>query len=654
MAEKPGDLQNKFAVSNDSSVVLPANVNFPVVAIGKIYVYENEPIPATDSDRLFGYDALEFAKLPVQMQEAVQQSFVTEQTKRYEEARRLLISTYEKNLETVQQSMTVEMEGDIDLIVEPELQMAQDSGTAKKVTAAIEKGKSAEAAVEEVYSKYVNDLRKNEFTARIAEQIEQQQVVLQHHLHPDKVLSSLRDAPEGSVIFCKSMPPAEIMSFINKDTGENRFAGLVCTEGSIKGHAAIIAKSLGIPFAVVKPENLPVVKNGYDCIIDGAGSGGVVLHPSAALMQEARLQQGRIAEIASQLAERGSASKDVQTLDGLEVSVCANFGTSLEVPAYRKANVQGIGLYRTEMAENMRSDSAPEIDEDQWLKIFTQNIRSASGASGIIIPMTVRTLDIAGDKAGRFAGKSPEEKADYEARVTKTQMGAFLRLNHDLAQSGSPGRIKVMIPMIASVEQMEKMQKQFDDRAAELGVPSFKLGCMGEVPALFHKLDRLDVAFMSIGSNDLIHGLLETDRYHASSSLHYDPTDVSVLRVLDRAVCFGEEKDIPISMCGDMVSEPRYLALVLGSGITNLSTGLNAAPITKEIVRRIDSQEARQLVQILKNTPGRTERERILDEYNATRLGLYKDGVLDINWRPDQRGAFDPNPPGGAPDSHPA
>lgn len=655
MTDKPGDLQNKFAVSNDSSVVLPAGVNFPVVAIGKIYVYENDPIPATDSDRLFGYDALEFAKLPTQMQEAVQQSFVAEQTARYDEARKMLISTYEKNIETVHQSMTVEMEGDIDLIVEPELAIAQDDGIAKKIRGLIEKGKSAEAAVDEAYGKQIAQLRSNDFTARFAEQIEQQLVVLQHHLHPTKVLSSLRDAPEGAIIFCKSMPPAEIMSFINKDTGENRFAGLICTEGSMKGHAAIIAKSLGIPFAVLKAESVPVVKNGYDCIIDGSSVGGnVVLHPSAAVMQESLSHKRRMQEIADQLESLGAASRDVQTLDGTEVAVYANFGTSLEAPAYRKANVQGIGLYRSEMAENMRSDSAPEIEEDQWLKIFRENIKAVSGPSGIIVPMTVRTLDIAGDKAGRFAGKSPEEKAAYEAKVTKTQMGALLRLNHELTQSGSPNRIKVMIPMIGSVEQMEKMQKQFDDRAAELGVPSFKLGCMGEVPALFHKLDRLDEAFMSIGSNDLIHGLLETDRYHASSSIHYDPTDVSVLRVLDRAVCNGKEKDIPISMCGDMASEPRYLPLVLGSGITNLSTGIKASAMTKAVVRRIDMQEVQQLVQILKNTQGREDRERILDDYNATRLGLYKDGQLDMSWRPDTRRPFLPMGPDGPSGSEPA
>lgn len=655
MADKPGDLQNKFSVSNDTSVVIPAGVNLPVVAIGKIYIYDNAFIPATDNDKLFGYDALEFSKLSTKMQDVVQQSFVAEQTLRYEEARKLLISTYEKNIENVHQAMTVEMEGDLDLIVGPELEIARDEGMARKITATIARGKSAEAAVEEVYSKFVADFRKNEFTARIAEQVEQQQVVLQHHLHPSKVLSSLRDAPEGSIIFCNSIPPAEVMSFINKETGKSRFAGLICTEGSMKGHAAIIAKSLGIPYAVLKADSLPVVKNGYDCIIDGSsGEGSVVLHPSATVMQEGVVQRERIKAILENLAARGTASREVQTLDGVPVTVYANFGTSLEAPAYREANVAGIGLYRTEMAENMRSDSAPEIDEDQWLKIFRENIKAASGVSGIVIPMTVRTLDIAGDKAGRFAGKTPEEKAAYEAKVTKTQMGALLRLNHELTQAGAPDKIKVMIPMIASIEQMKKMQEQFDNRAAELSVPSFKLGCMGEVPALFHKLDNLDVAFMSIGSNDLIHGLLETDRYHASSSLHYDPTDVSVLRVLDRAVCFGQQKNIPISMCGDMASEPRYLPLVIGSGITNLSTGIKASPITKELVRRIDQGEASELVQVLKNTQGREDRERLLDSYNATRLGLYQDGLLDMEWRPDTRRAFVPSGPQQTPDSSPS
>lgn len=643
MTEQEGHISSKFKVSNDSSVFIPARVNLPLVSVGKIYMYENDPIPPTDTDKVFGYDPVEFVSLDPAFIDQIKESFIQEQTQRYTEARKLLISTYEKYEEDVQHNLAVEMEGDADFNITTEVMFARGQGVADDIIQEISRGKSAEAAAVIGYNKRMDRYRtaKSGVVAHVPEQLEQQLTVLQHHLHPTRVLSSLRDAPEGSVIFCKNIPPAEVLGFVNKDTGLPRFAGIICTNANLRGHAAIIAKSLGIPFVVVDPAHLPTVKTGYECIIDGgSGSGGIVLHPSAALMKEAVRQKTRLEDINEQLRQKSSSDEPLTTLDGQAVSVYANFGSSFEAQLFKRANVEGIGLYRTEMAENMRTQP---ISEDHWIKIFRKNLQDCSAGEGQYTEAVIRTLDIAGDKVGRFKERSDEEKAKYEAEVTKVQMGALLRLNHELVQQGHEGKIKVMIPMISSVEQMEAMQKLMDQLAAERHVPTIKLGCMGEVPALFDKLDRLDVAFMSIGSNDLVYGFLDPNRrYEADSMVKYDPTDLSVLHALGKAVVFGQEKDIPISICGDMASEPRYLPLVIGAGITKLSAAINSAPLTKEIIRRIDSREAKALFELLQNTPGRSERERILDHFNATRLGLWQDGRIDMDWNEFGRKPFDP------------
>lgn len=638
-------ISDQFQVHNDSSHLVLAQVNLPIVAGGKIYVYENNPIPPTDSDKVFGYDPVEFVRLDEDVRKVIEARFIQEQTERYNRARLDLVGTYESYYENVMENMTVEMEGDVDVIIGPELGIAKDeNGTlANEIYEEIKKGKSAEVAVHTVYQDKIDFLKSNEFTERIAEQIEQQRTVLQHHLHPDISYSSLRDAPEGSIIFCKNLPPAEVMSFVNKETGTPRFAGLVCTEASLKGHAAIIAKSLGVPFALVDPKSLPTINSGVECIIDGmSGPGSIVLDPSEALKREIRMQHFGLVQDEDLLKKRSQSDEPIRTLNGEDVSIFANFGASLEAIPFREAHVEGIGLYRSEMAENMRSDSAPSISENHWIKIFRNNLKECSPDGEQFVSACIRTLDISGDKAGKFSKKTPEEKAQYEAKVTRTQMGALLRLNQEMEESGQGGKLKVMIPMIASIDQMEAMQAQMDELAAERGVPTIKLGCMGEVPALFDKLDRLNVAFMSIGSNDLIHGLLETDRYHASSSMNYDPTDPSVLKALEKAVQFGKDKDVPISICGDMASEPRYLALAIGAGIRTLSAGINRAPVAKEVVRRIDTREAEALFELIKETSSRTERERILDHFNASRLSLWPEGRVGMDWNEFARHPFAP------------
>ncbi|MBK6895860.1 MAG: hypothetical protein IPH06_04645 [Alphaproteobacteria bacterium] len=649
MTEQDGHIKGKFAASNDPAVHIPARVNLKTVGVGKTYLFEADLIPVTDGHKLFGCDAFEFAKMEKPMQEAVQMAFVAEQTAVYLEARKLQISTYEKYHHYVCENMYVEQEGDADFVAQMDVLVCQDEGTMREIIGEIHKGKSAEAAAEAVYRPKMNRLLALPDTEEYAaikpkaELLRDHLIVLQHHLHPTKEYTSLRDAPDGAVVVAKTIPPAEMFSFVDRQTGGLRLAGAVLTEANPKGHTGLMAKSLGVPVAFVNPEHMPTMKFGYDAVIDGSSaSGALILHPSAAVLNEFTRQRDILAQNAEALAQRHDSSRQLRTLDGTPVHVFGNFGASPEVPSYRKARVEEIGLLRIEMALNLRTDSAPEIDEDQWMKIIEHNLRECAGGDGYV-RATIRTLDIAGDKAGKFAGKSNEEKAAYELKVTRTQMGSLARLNHKLEQEGHPGKIKIMIPMIASPDEMSEYQQMMDEIAAERNVPTIKLGCMGEVPALFDKLDKLDVAFMSIGSNDLIHFILEADRYSAGTASFYDPTDPSVLMALEKAAVFGKEKDIPISLCGDMASEARYVPLVIGAGIMNLSCALNSAPVTKEIASRIDVNEARTLFQLLKDTDRRADRERILDHFNATRLGLSPEGKLDMDWSEHTRRDFAPS-----------
>ncbi len=642
MTDKPDSIKEEFAKSSsDISLRVPANVSADAIAVGKIYVYENGLIPPSDTDQVFGYDPISFADMDPDIRQSIQDKFIKEQSERYEEARKLLIQTYERHYKNVCSNMMVEMEGDCDKMLEAEIAMVKSDSTASEILAEIAKGKTAEVAAANIYGNYIEVFKAMDDPALAskAELVEQQLATLQHHLHPDKVMSSLDEAPEGAVIFCKSIAPVDVINFMDNEKGKPRFAGIICTEGSMEGHSAIIAKSLGIPYCIIDDSNLPNIKSGYDCIIDGS-SREVILHPDSDMLgkygdkRESKQQEYEVFE------KRSKKSKSAKTLDGKKIHIFANFGTSVEAGILRKANVEGIGLYRSEMAENMRSSASSVISEDHWYKIFRQNMEACSDKEGGFALTYFRTLDIAGDKAGKNSDKTPEEKAAYERKVTITQMRSLLRLKNDLAQDGVRNKVKVMIPMISSPSDVKEMQELMDEQAADLGVETIKLGYMLEIPAIFDKLDELDADFVSIGSNDLIHGLLGVGRYGAESKDAYDPTDPAVLDAIEKAVEFSNSKNVPLSICGNMASNPRYTAVLVGAGIERLSTGIHESAIIKEVIRRIDSNEAAELFDELKSTQDRAGREAVLDRFNASRLGLGADMIPDIDWQAEDREKF--------------
>ncbi len=646
MADKPGDLSNKFQTADtDTSVFVNALVNRSgSVSIGKIYIHDTEPMPEPEDSTLFGHNPLEFAKMDKDVQEAIQERFYDNQIKKFEEAGKLLIQTYQSRCDLIDRGgLAVELEGDLDVQANIELAMAMEVATRAtfrdRVDASVKAGKSIERAVYEGFEMNIERARGNSVLEHVIPQYESMRDVMLRHLHPDKTVSVLEDAPDGSVIFCSTLAPSEVLGLVDVETGEPKFAGVVAKTGSLRGHSPSMSRSLGVSYAIVDPDDLPPVKNGYNCVID-ADEKAVVLHPGKTLLDEFRSHKEGLDELRAELRSRSAKTRNVKTLDGTAVTFQSNFGSSREVSAYKAAHVSGVGLYRTEIAENMRSDAAPTLTKDDWKKIFRSNMFACSHKDGKPISMTVRTLDIAGDKAGRYAGKSPEAKAKIEEEATAKQIQALLELNRDLKAEGHKGKIKIMVPMIESPAHMKDWQDYADRMAEELECDPLKLGCMGEVPALFNELDDLDVSFISIGSNDLINGYLQTDRYHANSSELYDPTVPAFLEAVGKAVDYGEDKNVPVSICGDMASDPRYTVLAVGAGLRTLSTGLASAHIVKEIVKRIDVQEAEELFELMVNTQARSERERILDHFNETRLGLSREGYPDMDWSSESRRMF--------------
>ncbi len=638
---QPPALSQSFeSVQPEAAVTLKCQSTTQASAKGSIFVIENDRIPPTDGDKEFGHEPAVFAKLPPAVSEQIKAEFVREQAAMFQDARAKTIQTYKNHLAELQQNMMVELKGVADSSLEAEIMMLDSENIPQQVIAAIESGKSAAVALDESYQEMIDMFAAmdNPETAKLANELMQHRATMQHHLHPDKTVATYDAVPQGSIIVAnEGIPLAAVVGLIDVKTGKPKVAAIVTTKGSLTSHAAIIARSLGIPYVRIDEAEAKHLKNGEVCILDGA-KGQFLVQPSRATAEafDTRIEAQKAARAA--LDRKWHLKRTVSTLDGQEIKVFANLGVSIEAPSVRAANPSGIGLLRTEVAQSM---SLERISADKWYEIFEHNARACAFKDGRYIEMTIRTLDEAGDK-GKHAlnDEDRKEQEKREEQIIAAQMLAMLRLNRDLSEKGQKGKIKVMIPMIGQIADLEAMQCKFDAIAEEHGLPTLKLGTMVEVPSVIDQLDNLDADFFSVCSNDLICSLLGIDRYDKESvKQKYDPLNFTVLSELERVTSAGDKRGIPTSICGDIASQPKYMSVLAGLGFRKLSSGVDDITRNKEVISRIDTQEARLLVEHLKSmkTETREAREEYLAQWNETHLGLKPNGMPIPDWqKPDK------------------
>lgn len=602
----------------------------PKIATGEIFVLENNRIKPSDEDRSlrYGLNEDEIEGISKDALDQVKEDFIAEQTERYNDARSRTIVTYQNYLSGAENAL-IEVRDIAQESLKAELGMVEDPSIQTKALSKIKEGASAEVAVDDIYEESIERFSgmDNPYFKKTVVELEQHRAAFQHHLHPDKTLTTLDNMKEGTLLVSQTFPLHALSSFRNYETGQVIVNGAITDEGSLESHGAILIGSMGVPYARVDMNDMERMKNGDKAIMDGRRE-AILVHPNNVILGEYEVLVDRQAGRAQSLLEKSSKQKSVTTNDGVKVNIHANLAVSHEVYALKKANPEGIGLYRTEIAASMRENN---IDANKWKEIFKHNMAASAPEGSEYIGTTIRTIDLAGDKSDL----PKDEREDREESMTKKQMLGLLQLRHELVEEGYEEKLKVMVPTIASTEEMHAMQKMMDDQAEELGVKSIKLGCMVEIPSLLTELDKLDVAFMSVGSNDLVHSILGIDRYDKESIKKTDRTNPAVLKALDQVTSVGAERNIPVSICGDMASLPKYTALLIGAGFTNMSAGVDDIPSVKEMVSRVNTDEAEQLFDVLLDTETRAEREEILADYNA-RLGLTPDGKIDMNWQPPE------------------
>jgi phosphocarrier protein FPr len=374
--------------------------------------------------------------------------------------------------------------------------------------------------------------------------------------------------------------------------------GILTAEGGPTSHAAILARSLGIPAVVAAGRNVLDMPEGTTVLIDGS-TGEVVVDPDPDRLRRADAAATAAAEratIAATLAHQPSI-----TVDGTVIEVAANIGSVPEAAAAVASGADGVGLLRTEFVFLGRDTAPDEAEQEATYRAIAE----AMGGRRLVI----RTLDIGGDKPVPFAPQPSEENPFLGVRglrlglrrtdLLATQLRAVARVAGD-------HRVSVMFPMVTTVGELVTAKDMLDAAFADVGATAadgFEVGVMVEVPAVAVLADRLapHVDFFSIGTNDLTQYVMAAERGHPALAAMADPLHPAVLRLIGTVCDAAAAHDVWVGVCGEAGGDVVAAPVLIGLGVAELSAAVTLVPAVKQAVRAVDLPAARELAKAVRD-----------------------------------------------------
>ncbi|MFL5103021.1 MAG: phosphoenolpyruvate--protein phosphotransferase [Xanthobacteraceae bacterium] len=529
------------------------------------------------------------------------------------------VGTLQSDLDVMLERGDVADGGEHRDVLEAYRMFAYDRGWMRRLREAVMTGLTAEAAVERVQS----DAR--------ARMLRQTDPFLRDRLHDLDDLAhrlmrqltgqdhapSRELLPDNAVIVARSMGPAALLDYDRK-----RLRGLVLEEGGPNSHVAIVARALGIA-TVGQIENATGAADPGDAIIVDGTTGDLHVRPppdvETAYIERVRLRARRQAQY---LALR---DKPCVTRDGEPVSLLLNAGLMVDLPHIAETGAAGIGLFRTEL-QFMISPAFPRATEQ--FALYQAVLNAADGR-----PVTFRTLDIGGDKVLPYMRSVEEENPALGWRAIRLGLdrpGLLRSQVRALLKAGSDRELKVMFPMIATVDEFDRAKAMVERELTHLRRHQYVLpervevGAMVEVPSLLFQLDELleRADFLSVGSNDLVQFLYAADRGNSLVASRFDPISAPVLRALkdiaDRAQAHGK----PVTLCGEMASKPLGALALIALGYRSLSVTASAVGPVKAMLIELDARKARSALLPLIDAPSKGASLRAKLEAFAAAEGL--------------------------------
>lgn len=469
------------------------------------------------------------------------------------------------------------------------LMMARSPELAGEIERLIkEKNFSPEHACSQVLRRYVKLFQNlgNQYHAERAHDIfDLENRLLQKLL--GKQRQELSELTEPVLILARNLTPSETASL------KREFVMGFATEvGGPTSHTAILAGALELPAVVGIGDFLSEVNGGDIVIIDG-NRGEVVINPVESVLAEYRESQQKFRSDYAVLELDRSA--EPVTADGVRIQILGNIEFPTEAEHCLERGADGIGLYRTEF---LYLGSEIEPSEEDHYKAYCQVIE-ALGDREVVI----RTLDLGSDKVPTSGGLPAEStnpalglrsiRLSLQNLVGfRTQLRAILRA----AAHAQPGSVKIMFPLVSALYEFRQAKMVLGDVMDDLeeaGIPYQKqvpVGMMVEVPsaAILAEEFAAEVDFFSIGTNDLIQYTLAVDRADPAVSIYYRTADPAILRLIRMVVTAADKHGKPVTVCGQMSSDPKFLPLLLGLGIRRISVTPHSIPELKAVLRRLN------------------------------------------------------------------
>ncbi|EOF9261964.1 phosphoenolpyruvate-protein phosphotransferase PtsI [Klebsiella pneumoniae] len=377
----------------------------------------------------------------------------------------------------------------------------------------------------------------------------------------------------------------------------NKVLGFITDAGGRTSHTSIMARSLELSAIVGTGSITAQVKNGDYLILDAVNN-QVLINPSNEQIEALRSLQAQVAEEKAELAKL----KDLPaiTLDGHQVEVCANIGTVRDVEGAERNGAEGVGLYRTEFLF-MDRDALP-TEEEQFAAY--KAVAEACGSQAVI----VRTMDIGGDKELPYMNFPKEENPFLGWRAVRIAMDRKEILRDQvraILRASAFGKLRIMFPMIISVEEVRALKKEIEIYKQELRDEgkafdeSIEIGVMVETPAAATIARHLakEVDFFSIGTNDLTQYTLAVDRGNDMISHLYQPMSPSVLNLIKQVIDASHAEGKWTGMCGELAGDERATLLLLGMGLDEFSMSAISIPRIKKIIRNTNFEDAKVLAE---------------------------------------------------------
>ena len=396
---------------------------------------------------------------------------------------------------------------------------------------------------------------------------------------------------EPRILVSEDLSPSDTASL-----DRAKILGIATDTGGRTSHAVIMARASGVPAVVGLRGLTEKLAEGNTLLIDGF-EGVAIINPTETTLfryGKVSLQRNKIKDLLSE-----EASLPAETNDGLKIRFLANADSPEEVKSGIENGCEGVGLFRTESIF-LRRNQIPS--EDQQFEEYKKLIFAADGK-----PVTIRTLDLGGDKILDSIGRDKEENPFMGFRAIRYCLrnpAIFLDQLRAILRVSSLGPVKIMFPMISGVGELVRA-KEFlftaKRQLREKGInfdDEIKVGCMIETPSAVTICDMLadEVDFFSVGTNDLVQYLLAVDRINNQIAYLYEPHHPAVIRSLKHIFDVSKEKKIEVTLCGEIAGDPHFLPLLIGLGLNILSATGTLLPELKFFGRRFSSQEAQNLM----------------------------------------------------------